>query len=48
MVKVSDKRLIECKQQENLAFQLLFQAQSLDEKDKCEITYVISTNSSAS
>ena len=32
MVKTSDKRLIENKQQGNLAFQLLVQAQSLDEK----------------
>ena len=32
MVKTLDKRLIEYKQQGNLAFQLLVQAQSLDEK----------------
>ena len=32
MVKTSGKRLIEYKQQGNLAFQLLVQAQSLDEK----------------
>ena len=32
MVKTSDKILIEYKQQRNLAFQLLLQAQSLDEK----------------
>ena len=32
MVKTSDKRLIEYTQQENLAFQLLVQTQSLDKK----------------
>ena len=32
MVKISDKRLIEYRQQGNLAFQFLVQAQSLNEK----------------